>query len=361
MTIGESLKRERKKQNLTLDDVAKATKIAKIFLIALENDDISSLPQGIYARNFLRTYAHCLNMDVDIITAEYHEQFNVKPHFVSQQEQTKMDDQFFRKERRKYRLVLFLVIVVLAVVVYFAVVKGEKWLSLGANGQASTVAADTGGDGFGLFSANDRDAAAPVEVEPQAPERANLEAARPDLAEPPTPVQTTVESTGALQETHEPAAAAPGEIDADLDLGQADEPAADAVASEPPVEPTEPVFLPIEGDEELVLLPEAGGPVALAELFAVEALGPVLVKVVVDGEIVTERTLVAGQVRRYRFGERNSLAVSDVALVAIQSGASFRSPAGMERRSVSLRNFGPGELLAALDAALKEPPAPAVE
>lgn len=52
MTIGETLKRARKKVELDLDQVADATKIAKMFLIALENDDISSLPSGVYARNF---------------------------------------------------------------------------------------------------------------------------------------------------------------------------------------------------------------------------------------------------------------------------------------------------------------------
>ena len=46
--------------DLTLDDVAQTTKIAKMFLIALENDDITSLPQGVYTRNFLRTYAKFL-------------------------------------------------------------------------------------------------------------------------------------------------------------------------------------------------------------------------------------------------------------------------------------------------------------
>ena len=112
MTIGENLKRARTKMNLDLEEVAQKTKIAKMYLIALENDDLSSMPGGVYTRNFLRTYAKFLNLDEDILTAEFHEQYAVKPHFVLQQEQAKIDDLHFQKQRRRFGVFVTILLVI---------------------------------------------------------------------------------------------------------------------------------------------------------------------------------------------------------------------------------------------------------
>jgi len=380
MTIGESLKRERNKQDLSLDDVAKSTKIAKIFLIALENDDISSLPKGIYARNFLRTYASFLGMDVDIVTAEYHDQFGVKPHFVSLQEQNKRDDAEFRRERRKRRIALGFVILVVAVAVYLAIEHSDRWLALSgldrpdAAAQAETLedTAFDGGENFDPLGepiqATDAESGTgtepPVEATPVPPQEpvVSQEAERDEGDGVTAPVPEDVSAAADDRQNEAPGLAgesAPPETDApplaneDEGASSGEEPAPSEADPETPLQPR---VLPISDLSGLEVLPLDATPGGLHRIFAVEALGPVLVRVVIDGEIVTERTLIQGQARIYQYGRFNALSISDISRVALQDGSAFRPRVASDSREVTLSSFNSGELMSAIDAVLAQPP-----
>ncbi len=61
--IGKSLREARLQRNLSIEDVAKATKIPKARIVDLENDDYSKFPSLAYARGFLAIYARFLNVD----------------------------------------------------------------------------------------------------------------------------------------------------------------------------------------------------------------------------------------------------------------------------------------------------------
>ena len=63
LEIGVILKEVRSRRGLTLDDVEQATKIRRRYLEGLENDDYSVLPDAVYARGFLKTYANYLDLD----------------------------------------------------------------------------------------------------------------------------------------------------------------------------------------------------------------------------------------------------------------------------------------------------------
>lgn len=65
--LGDRLRDARQRQQLSLDDVEAATKIRKIYLIALEQEDYARLPALVYAKGFLRTYASFLGLDADAI------------------------------------------------------------------------------------------------------------------------------------------------------------------------------------------------------------------------------------------------------------------------------------------------------
>jgi transcriptional regulator with XRE-family HTH domain len=67
--FGESLKKARTEQSRTLDDLASYTKIHRRHLEAIESGDISQLPQGPYAKAFLREYARALGMKVPDVFA----------------------------------------------------------------------------------------------------------------------------------------------------------------------------------------------------------------------------------------------------------------------------------------------------
>lgn len=57
------LEQARKDRGLSLSEVEQATKIRKRYLQGLERDDYAALPDAIYARGFLKTYANFLGLD----------------------------------------------------------------------------------------------------------------------------------------------------------------------------------------------------------------------------------------------------------------------------------------------------------
>jgi cytoskeleton protein RodZ len=70
LDIGGTLREARTRSGLELDDVAAATRIRKKYLAALEDERLGALPEDVYARAFLRTYADFLGLDGDLYAAE---------------------------------------------------------------------------------------------------------------------------------------------------------------------------------------------------------------------------------------------------------------------------------------------------
>jgi transcriptional regulator with XRE-family HTH domain len=70
--IGRVLERARKDKGLSLEDAERATKIRKRYLIGLERDDYTVLPDAVYARGFLKTYANFLGLDGTGLSQELH-------------------------------------------------------------------------------------------------------------------------------------------------------------------------------------------------------------------------------------------------------------------------------------------------
>ena len=68
--IGRVLERARKDRGLTLEEAEKATKIRRRYLEGLERDDYTVLPDAVYARGFLKTYANFLGLDGDELSKE---------------------------------------------------------------------------------------------------------------------------------------------------------------------------------------------------------------------------------------------------------------------------------------------------
>lgn len=71
--LGEQLKRRREELGLTLAEISETTRIGTRFLKAIETEDFKVLPEGIYARSFVRTYARYVKMDEDEALRLFHE------------------------------------------------------------------------------------------------------------------------------------------------------------------------------------------------------------------------------------------------------------------------------------------------
>ena len=63
LSVGAYLRQERERKNISLDDVAKVTRISLQYLEALERDEFQTLPASVFARGFLRTYAAHIGLD----------------------------------------------------------------------------------------------------------------------------------------------------------------------------------------------------------------------------------------------------------------------------------------------------------
>lgn len=69
-SIGECLRRERLRRNLQLEQVSGELKISARMLAAIEAEDFGKLPGGVFAKSFVRQYAHLLGLDEEEMAAE---------------------------------------------------------------------------------------------------------------------------------------------------------------------------------------------------------------------------------------------------------------------------------------------------
>jgi cytoskeleton protein RodZ len=72
-SIGETLRRERLQQGMDLQQLSQSTKIGTRMLQAMEQNDFSKLPGGVFTRSFIKQYAAALGMN----PAELEEQLSL--------------------------------------------------------------------------------------------------------------------------------------------------------------------------------------------------------------------------------------------------------------------------------------------
>src|SRR4051812_25097676 len=77
--FGGKLRLERERRGIPLRQIAAATKISVSALEALERNDVSKLPGGIFSRSFVRSYAIEVGLDPDGTVQEFLERFQSSP------------------------------------------------------------------------------------------------------------------------------------------------------------------------------------------------------------------------------------------------------------------------------------------
>src|SRR5450759_3159445 len=68
--VGETLRRERMKRNLQLEEISNELKISTRLLQAIESDQYDKLPSGLFSKSFVRQYARLLGLDEEAIAGE---------------------------------------------------------------------------------------------------------------------------------------------------------------------------------------------------------------------------------------------------------------------------------------------------
>lgn len=72
--IGDKLRAERERQNLTIQDIAKGTSIRALYIEAIEKGEYGQLPGTVYAKGFIRNYANFLKIDADAVVRQFMEE-----------------------------------------------------------------------------------------------------------------------------------------------------------------------------------------------------------------------------------------------------------------------------------------------
>jgi cytoskeleton protein RodZ len=124
--FGATLREARERRGLSLRVIADTTKISVGFLEALERNEISRLPGGIFSRSFVRAYALEVGLDPEQMIAEFITRFPVET--VTQghpRTRTLVDELESGTERRAWPILVWIVlagVALTAALVYFGVV-----------------------------------------------------------------------------------------------------------------------------------------------------------------------------------------------------------------------------------------------
>ena len=70
-SFGARLRQRRERQEIALATISEETKIKLSLLEALERDDVSHWPAGIFRRAFISAYAHAIGLEPDVVVREF--------------------------------------------------------------------------------------------------------------------------------------------------------------------------------------------------------------------------------------------------------------------------------------------------
>lgn len=117
-SIGPYLQKARDTQGLSLNQVASLTRIQSKFLQALEDEEFQDLPEQVFTRGFVRTYARSLGLDEEDALRRFTESTNEFYH-QGQQAQNQAHLQLQQEQRGKLNRNL-VIIVTIAIIVALA-------------------------------------------------------------------------------------------------------------------------------------------------------------------------------------------------------------------------------------------------
>lgn len=69
--VGDKLRAEREKQNLTVKDIEKGTSIRALYIECIEKGDYEQLPGEVYTKGFIRNYANYLKLNATELVHEF--------------------------------------------------------------------------------------------------------------------------------------------------------------------------------------------------------------------------------------------------------------------------------------------------
>ena len=126
--FGGSLRQAREARGISLRQIAATTKISVGALEALERNDVSKLPGGIFSRAFVRSYAAEVGLDPERTVREFLDRFDIEPSPEPQVHVAVSEVEQSLEQRRRMAVLAVqavLVLVVVAGLVTYFVIKSR--------------------------------------------------------------------------------------------------------------------------------------------------------------------------------------------------------------------------------------------
>jgi transcriptional regulator with XRE-family HTH domain len=141
--FGTRLREARERKGVTLREIANATKISVRALEALEHNDLSRLPGGIFSRAFVRSYAVQAGLDPEVTVEDFVRQFPHESVTIGHSAAARVDEgDTLESDRRMASTALWLVgisVPLAGLLLYWSLAAGREPKA------APTPAAETGG------------------------------------------------------------------------------------------------------------------------------------------------------------------------------------------------------------------------
>jgi len=126
---GKYLKTERELRNLSLEEIAKSTKIREAFLRAIEEDRYELLPSAVYVKGFLTIYVKYLGLDPHDILLRYQnylKSLTISPPLELQQQ---IPTPKKRVRPGVFFILAFAIILVIAFFIYYTFHEHSEWVA----------------------------------------------------------------------------------------------------------------------------------------------------------------------------------------------------------------------------------------
>ena len=127
--FGASLREARERRGVTLRQIAVSTKISMWALEALERNDVSSLPGGIFTRSFVRSYASEVGLDPEATLRAFLTQLGTESPVEGQPRHESHEHSVFQSRQRMAETVLGLLLLavpIAALLVFIGVRGGDE-------------------------------------------------------------------------------------------------------------------------------------------------------------------------------------------------------------------------------------------
>jgi cytoskeletal protein RodZ len=128
--FGGKLRQARERRGVSLRQIAASTRITAATLEALERNDISKLPGGIFSRAFVRSYAVEVGLDPEQTVREFLERFSQEPSPPTETIAAAIpeEERSYREQQRRAVRVLAIGGVTLVVIIVAAFVVFRKYV-----------------------------------------------------------------------------------------------------------------------------------------------------------------------------------------------------------------------------------------